>query len=71
MNGMTTGLLPEGTCTLSVVVPVYNEADGLLAYLGRLCVENKRHPLYLIEEHVPATQSAARLANELFRAGGR
>jgi len=53
MNGMTTGLLPEGTCTLSVVVPVYNEADGLLAFHRRL------------------RKSAACLANEPFRAGGR
>lgn len=29
-------------------------------YLSGLCIENKRRPLYLIEEYVPATQGGAR-----------
>ena len=36
MNGMTLGLSAEPSCGLSVVVPVYNEAQGLLAFHRRL-----------------------------------
>lgn len=47
-------------------------ATGIVGeYLGRLCVESKRRPLYLVEEYAPAQQDSAHLVHEWMLGGVR
>lgn len=39
-------------------------------YLGRLCVENKRRPLYLVEDYIPAARRMPKNVSELMLAEG-